>query len=82
MQLELAEAQKHLAEALEQQTTTSEILGIVARSPVDAQSVLDAVCESAARLCQAYDLPFGVRTATGFSSSRTMVRSLKSRLFR
>ena len=55
MQLELAEAQKHLAEALEQQTTTSEILGIVARSPVDAQSVLDAVCESAARLCQAYD---------------------------
>jgi putative methionine-R-sulfoxide reductase with GAF domain len=52
---ELAEAQKHLAQALEQQTTTSEILGIVARSPVNVQSVLDAVCESAARLCEAYD---------------------------
>jgi putative methionine-R-sulfoxide reductase with GAF domain len=49
------EAQKHLTEALEQQTTTSEILGIVARSPVDVQSVLDAVCKSAAQLCEAYD---------------------------
>jgi len=52
---ELAEAQKHLAEALEQQTATSEILGIVARSPADVQSVLGAVCQSAARLCEAYD---------------------------
>jgi hypothetical protein len=52
---ELAEGQKHLAEALEQQTATSEILGIVARSPTDVQSVLGAVCQSAARLCEAYD---------------------------
>jgi GAF domain-containing protein len=52
---ELAETQKHLAEALEQQTATSEILGIVARSPTDVQSVLGAVCQSAARLCEAYD---------------------------
>src|SRR6516165_4451955 len=52
---ELAEAQKHLDEALEQQTATSEILGIVARSPTDVQSVLGAVCQSAARLCEAYD---------------------------
>jgi signal transduction histidine kinase len=52
---ELAKAREHHADALEQQTATGEILGIVARSPVDVQSVLDAVCESAARLCEAYD---------------------------
>ena len=52
---ELAEAQKQLAEVLEQQTATSEILGTVAHSSANIQSVLDAVCQSAARLCQAYD---------------------------
>jgi signal transduction histidine kinase len=52
---ELAEARKHLAEALEQQAATSEILGVVARSPIAVQSALDAVCQNAARLCEAYD---------------------------
>jgi signal transduction histidine kinase len=60
MQLEqrtrdLAQAQKQLAEVQEQQTATSEILGTVAHSSANIQSVLDAVCQSAARLCQAYD---------------------------
>ena len=52
---ELEDRNRQLTESLEQQTATSEILGVIASSPTDVKPVLDAVAENAARLCDSQD---------------------------
>jgi GAF domain-containing protein/anti-sigma regulatory factor (Ser/Thr protein kinase) len=62
---EIQERNAELREALEHQTATSEVLGIISRSPTDVQPVLDAIVESAARVCGIDDV--GLRFREGSS---------------
>jgi signal transduction histidine kinase len=50
---ELQERNCDLTEALEQQTATSEILGVIASSPADIQPVFQTILDNSVRLCEA-----------------------------
>jgi GAF domain-containing protein/HAMP domain-containing protein len=60
---ELQEKNLAVTEALEQQTATAEILSVISNSPTNVQPVLEAVAESAARLCEAPDISIFLREA-------------------
>jgi signal transduction histidine kinase len=53
LEQKVEERTRELTEALDQQTATAQILGVISGSPTDIRPVMDAVVRSAATLCEA-----------------------------
>ena len=50
---EIEARNRSVTEALEHQMATSEVLGVISRSPTDAQPVFETIAQSGERLCEA-----------------------------
>ena len=50
---QLESRDRELASATEQQTATSDILGVISRAPTDLQAVFDTIAEHSVKLCGA-----------------------------
>ena len=89
---QLESCKRELAEATEREAAAGEILRVIAGSPTDLQSALDAITKSAAQLCEATDASLyraegnvmrhvarqGYSTAFRVGETRPITRSLMS----
>jgi hypothetical protein len=72
-----ADLKKKLAEALEQQTATSEVLGVISSSSGELEPVFQAMLANAARICEA---KFGAMYLNEGSAFRTVAMHKRVRI--